>query len=500
MGLLRGGPARRWWVALAVVVAAPGALWALASPVLSVPDEPSHALTAVALWHGQRNDVEVVFPDGHVVAFYELPEPWAAASGVPRCYAGHPEVTADCAVWPSRAGEDEVSGSSAGRYPPLFYGLVGWGGRLWDGPSGVHAMRLASAALCGALVASAVWALARVVDRRLALAGVLVAWVPTAAFLAGSVNPNGFEVAAAVATWAAVLAVVRWPAVHHGPVPRSLLVHAAGATAVLSFSRTISPLFAGAVVVLAVVGAPPGALRRLWEWRAVRWAAAVGASAAVIAGALIVTSHVLVATPGSIDVGDRNPAVAALGQTGTYLEQMVGVFGWLDTPAPALVPGVWAGLGVGSLALAVRRAGWRASAGLLLTAVGIVVLPAVAQYPAAETQGLPWQGRYTLPLAVGIPLTAAVLLGSGPGRLGATALRRLGIGVALATGAASLVAFHAALRRYATGIGGPLDPRGGAWSPPGGAAWLLLAAVAVVAGAVALAAADPPAGPATPEG
>ena len=75
MGLLRGGPARRWWVALAVVVAAPGALWALASPVLSVPDEPSHALTAVALWHGQRNDGEVVFPDGHVVAFYELPEP-----------------------------------------------------------------------------------------------------------------------------------------------------------------------------------------------------------------------------------------------------------------------------------------------------------------------------------------------------------------------------------------------------------------------------------------
>ena len=107
MGPLRWEPARGWWVALALVVATPGALWALASPVLSVPDEPSHALTAVALWHGQRNDVEVVFPDGHVAAFYELPEPWAAASGVPRCYAGHPEVTADCAVWPSRAGEDE---------------------------------------------------------------------------------------------------------------------------------------------------------------------------------------------------------------------------------------------------------------------------------------------------------------------------------------------------------------------------------------------------------
>ena len=42
-------PARLWWVALAVVVGAPGALWALASPVLSVPDEPSHAVTAVAL-------------------------------------------------------------------------------------------------------------------------------------------------------------------------------------------------------------------------------------------------------------------------------------------------------------------------------------------------------------------------------------------------------------------------------------------------------------------
>lgn len=485
-------PARLWWVALAVVVGAPGALWALASPVLSVPDEPSHALTAVALWHGQRNDVEVVFPDGHVVAFYDLPEPWAAAAGVPLCYAGHPDATADCSVWPARASEDDVSGSSAGRYPPLFYALVGWGGRLWDGPSGVHAMRLASAVLCGALVTSAAWALARVVDRRLALAGVLVAWVPTAAFLAGSVNPNGFEVAAAVATWAAVLSVVRWPAVHDGPVPRSLLAHAAAAATVLALSRTISPLFVGAVVALAAVGAPPGALRSIWAQRSVRWAAALGGAATLVAGGLIVASHVLVATPGSIEVGDRNPAVAAFGRTARYLEQMVGVFGWLDTPAPAVVPAVWAVLGVGALFLAARQVGWRASAGLLLTALGVLALPVVAQYPAAETQGLPWQGRYTLPLAVGIPLTAALLVGTGPGRLGPVAGRRLGIGVALATGAASLVAFHAGLRRYATGVDGALDPRNGAWAPPGGAGGLLVAAVVVAAGAVALMAVDRP--------
>lgn len=83
---------RRFAVAFALLLV-PMLLWALASPLGSVPDEPSHAIRAAAVVRGQ-----IVTP------------PWAensslARSIVPRyvahmiqltCYAGRPEITPVC--------------------------------------------------------------------------------------------------------------------------------------------------------------------------------------------------------------------------------------------------------------------------------------------------------------------------------------------------------------------------------------------------------------------
>ena len=41
------------WPVLVVLFTLPGVAWALASPLFSAPDEPSHAIKAVALWSGQ---------------------------------------------------------------------------------------------------------------------------------------------------------------------------------------------------------------------------------------------------------------------------------------------------------------------------------------------------------------------------------------------------------------------------------------------------------------
>ena len=55
----------------------------------------------------------------------------------------------------------------------------------------------------------------------LALAGVLVAVTPMTLFLAGSVNPSGFEIATGIALWAHVLAVARRAEVGVAAVPRT---------------------------------------------------------------------------------------------------------------------------------------------------------------------------------------------------------------------------------------------------------------------------------------
>jgi hypothetical protein len=98
----------------------------------------------------------------------------------------------------------------------------------------------------------------------------------------------------------------------------------------------------------------------------------------------------------------------------------------------------------------------------------------------ANTIGYGWQGRYTLPLAVGIPIVATS--GLGIGRLRADGLRRLLRAVVAALVVAQVLAFAQTLRRYAVGSDGTLlffkDPK---WNPPVPGGLVLLAFTALTA-------------------
>jgi hypothetical protein len=93
--------------------------------------------------------------------------------------------------------------------------------------------------------------------------------------------------------------------------------------------------------------------------------------------------------------------------------------------------------------------------------------------------GVIWQGRYIMPMAVGVPLMAVALVE----RSGA--LRAVQTRVATVVGSvvafAAFAAFAEALRRYAVGVKGPIDYLRGAWQPPLGATALTVAALVVLA-------------------
>jgi hypothetical protein len=165
---------------------------------------------------------------------------------------------------------------------------------------------------------------------------------------------------------------------------------------------------------------------------------------------------------------------------------MIAWFGWLDVSTPTFAYWVWlalVGFLVGLVALVGSRPAVRATA---LTVAGTLALPVVAQWPSLDEIGMPWQGRYTLPVAVGVVLVAVVGIDEAA-RAGRIRTAWLAALLVIPAAAGHVVAFYWALRRYATGGDGPLWLVGEAvWVPPGGiVAVTALAVLAAAACAVA---------------
>lgn len=485
MPALDGAAARARWVAYAAALTALFGAWALASPPYSVPDEPAHTVKAAAVARGQLYGEQVRHETGKPVWRVRVPAAFADAYPWTDCYRGQPDVTADCAPEaPAHGDEQQWVGTPALGYPPLFYALVGAPSHVSSGVKGLYAMRLVSAAVCAMAVTAGLWSLARVTGTRTAMAGGLLVVSPMVAFLGGSVNPNGFENAAAVAAWGGLVAVAAAVAGRRPPSRSAVAVAALGCVG-LALTRWLSPLF----VVAAVGGVGLSAPLRTWvdarRRRDLRWLGGAILLALVVAGALIALSPVREVGPGPMVPEGDGRLEALIGQTGYYLRNMVGQFGWLDTSSPMLTQLGWAVAfgGLGTLTLLVAdAASIRATAAVV---VATLALPIVAQWPTIGHDGMPWQGRYTLPLAVGAPMLALAGIGrarsGGGGRL-VGSWSRVGVSGVLLLGAGHLAAITWALRRYAVGVHGPVTFWDDAlWSPPGGHVAVLVLSAAAVA-------------------
>jgi hypothetical protein len=150
-----------------------------------------------------------------------------------------------------------------------------------------------------------------------------------------------------------------------------------------------------------------------------------------------------------------------------YLRETVGVMGWLDTVLPGLVYVAWeagvAALVIGGCVLG-ERSGRLRMLGLLVA--GFVV-PLVISVVTYNQLGGQIQGRYLLPVLVGLPILGAFLVD----RFGLDAARsrflvRLYTVVLLPL---QFVALAFTMVRWQSGIQGaygPVDPLSGPWHPP----------------------------------
>jgi hypothetical protein len=446
---------RRAWLTTFVLVTSLCAVWALSQPVFAGPDEPAHVVRADGIAHGELIGSE---PGGRVpralrrvdddVRIVRAPQIYGSV--VVPCFAHQRDLLAPCLRFSGPTTDADVA-SYESLQPPAYYAVVGLTSWLsTPGTRTVYVMRLVSAVLTGALIATAFAAVRRSAAPRLLGTGVVLAVTPMVLFLGGVVGPAGTEIAAAIAFWVCGLVLLsRAP----DRVESSLITGAGIAGCVLALSRPLGPLWIGLIALTLAGATNRTTLRTITRsGRARVWAALVVAAMAVqVAWNVIVgpsdatlTGHAATKLSTLSQLGD------ALGATYGWYREMIGSFGWNETLAPALTWVPWtAALGFLFFAALAWVAG-RYAGVLLALITAVIIVPIVLELTPYHVEGGVWLGSTTLPLAVGVPILAAhALTTAARGRELLASRFVLAVGVVAAVG--QFLAFAANLRRYTVG-------------------------------------------------
>lgn len=461
------------------------ALWALSSPVMSSPDEPAHAIKAAAVVRGQLLGDQ----DGMAVGrgIVEVPALFRTGDVLPQCFLGEiadpspdaPQPAVDLQCYQAYRGDAAATTTamtSAVRYNPLYYAFAGLPSLLPLSTATFYLMRLVGALLAAGLFGSTVRTLAELGRSHWLLTALAVGVTPMAVFLCGSINPQSVELPAAALVWVTLLSLLRSP----DPVlhTRRLLRLTLGVV-FLANVRGLGPVMLAAIVFLVVAATPWRAssalLRnpRSWPWliacvlatgTGVWWTAATGT----------------ISTVGAVAYPEFTGAAIirrTLATTDYYIRQSIGIFGWLDTFQPGWVYLMSAGLILMTVILGFAAGSGRERFALSAAAAGVILLPVYAQYAQSSHIGLFWQGRYGLPVALGVPLLAGFALRSQRNPLPDWWSRRVTATVLAGVVVVQTCAIGVNMRRYISGVGEDVPWFGygpHAWLPPV-PPWLILA-------------------------
>jgi hypothetical protein len=386
---------------LLVAVAAVG-LFA-STPPSAGPDEQAHEVTA---WYLSEHGLP---PSS--AAWFSVPASlwWSSVDVANPCYSFHQEVTADCMPPRStRTGMVSLPTSWVVNYPPPYYWVVGVGQRfatLFGNEYADVGGRLASIALdLGVLLLLSLY-----MRRRNSWWGnfLLLVSTPMAVFLGIVVNPSGWEIVCALVL-AAALSETAWSPrpMGSGNWSRTTTLVLVLASLGLSTARPLGFMWVTGLTVSAIALAP-FMIRRVL---AVRLLCAVGPG--IVIGILWLATHRGLGSPSTVAGSDT-----ILGLSRTFadsllyfpnrLHAMFGVLGWQDTPMPDLL----FLLNIAAWSALLTRLPSIRKAAVVCGILGIVIVPSAIEVLGWAAWPLWWQGRYTMPFALGFVLL--LLLRSG---------------------------------------------------------------------------------------
>jgi hypothetical protein len=380
--------------------------WSFAAPYDGSPDEKAHILHAYGVVSGEVLP-KLASDESGTGAIHHVP----AGLVQENCWRFKAQQTVACGGQPTGDTHLVTENVLAGRYNPLYYALVGLPIKISPDMSGVIGSRLLSAAGVAALLACAFLLMARTRARFYAGAFLLV-FTPIMAHIGGAVNPNGWEIAAGFAFFAAGINVF----LRKSGSPSRFELWVLGVSGfLLLVLRSGGPyIFAVALLTLLV---PLGArkLAGLLRDRQLR-----PVLIAWTAGGLLAATWYLTMRPNEftnrtdLDYTVREAVTYQMDWWDKYLDQFVGVMSYLDAPAPAYFYTIWlflAGFVIVGAALISSRI-WVTR--LLLLVTGGAVVPTILQLISLNKTDFVLQGRYMLPILVGVPLLAAHVASEKP--------------------------------------------------------------------------------------
>lgn len=442
--LLRNPERRGWWrwfLPLAAVCLA----WTFATPLFASPDEQAHLDKAGALLRGQLAGPQVPTAVGNVVQV-RVPRALDDLGKRASCFWHKENVTARCAVRPPRRSGSVKVGIFAGKYPPTYYLLVGLPSRFWISDRALYLMRVLSALIGSAFLASAFMSAQRL--GRWAVLGVAAAVTPMAIYLTSVLNPSGLEITSGVALWASVVALARARA-----IDTRLVVRATIAWVACVDTRSLTVAMVGFALVALPLMADASRRRELLATPARRLCCAL----VVLAGAASVLWTV---TLGRFTRAAFLPHIsftflAGVQRTWQLFRQSVAEFGLLEVRV-MLAVFVFLAMWLIMMVVGLRVSRPRDS----LIIIGLAVVSILFPIFVSMAQPVPiltaWQGRYSLPMWAGVPILAGAVAATSGKRLRGAWSRLLAYGFAATFGVAQLAGFAAASRRYTVGADGKL--------------------------------------------
>lgn len=382
------------------------AAWILVVPPFRGLDEHDHAFKAAAVARGDWQPTHEISAQGWG-EFVRVP-PDVVEAAQPVCEALPYTTDDNCIAGPAAADGLSLVASSAARYNPVFYFVIGTPARLFTGSQSLYAMRATAALLCSLLLALA--AVAAVGSSRTSLlpTAVLLAATPTFMYSTTVAAPNGVELAAATLCWVALMGLSR-PGAALEPTALTLMF-AAGAVPLVTV-RTLGPLWLALIVVAIAVMTPPDRLIEVGRRRTTR-----------LVGALVAAAG-LAATAWTLAAGTNDPGTSEATETfgsPTVVELMKNVLLWFFQ-AVAAFPARDELAPAGLYALAflawwiLAAAGFRCMVRREQLALWLVVTLSLA-VPLGTTLltyarlGSIWQGRYGYPFAMGAILLCGLAL------------------------------------------------------------------------------------------
>jgi hypothetical protein len=447
-------------------------LWSFLQPLYGSPDETAHVVKAVATASGQLQGQKSTGDFGFSSETYDVPTAYAQGIQYLGCILGPSHADASC-VGPFATGRNLTSvTSTAAHYPPLYYLLVGPAGLAFPGSLGMYLMRIVSSML-SALMLTFAFRTAFRFGGSLRSVGVIAACTPMVFSLSGAVNPHGLEISSSILFWVTLLTgLEQFRSNGVKSFDRALTVQLLLASVFFALVRpagfvwmSISTLlivsYVGIRQTMKLITVNHSSQKLLWSvpfalllsvafylWSGV--GTSLGGSAATEKGSERLLDNLWT----SFDRGDD------------YFRYMFGWFGWVEFSAPPMAFFLCIGCLALALTYAVQNGNGRESRSALMALVFTIFLPILLEGFKAASSGFGYQGRYTLAIAVGIPILGFWRRSE---TLSLQAERRLMSMVLIVAMLPTFMCIDFALKRYSVGESGPrfwfLDPN---WLPPGG--------------------------------